>query len=49
MASMCIHFIYAEWQHEKTLPCLMLESCHEIADMPNDKQLRLDVPSLAER
>ena len=35
--------------HEKTLPSLMMELCREIADMPKDKELRLDVPSLAER
>ena len=34
---------------EKTLPSLMMELCREIADMPKNKQLRLDVPSLAER
>ena len=34
---------------EKTLPSLMMELCREIADMPKDKQLRMDAPSLAER
>ena len=34
---------------EKTLPFSMEELCREIADMPKDKQLRVDAPSLAER
>ena len=34
---------------EQTLSCSMVELCREIADMPKDKQLRVDVPSLAER
>ena len=31
------------------MPSLMMDLCREIADMPKDKQLRMDVPSLAER
>ena len=31
------------------LPFSMVELCREIADMPKDKQLRVDAPSMAER
>ena len=34
---------------EKTMPFSMEELCREIADMPKDKQLQVDAPSLAER